>query len=170
MDLRQKFIAALSKSSCHYKHIESSLDRFMLKLELLVSTGRYKKMIKDIIKCNDINNMKSLVAEVAFAYEYERNSQALDYEVKQDEMTQSSSIDFLWALPDLNMNVYLEMRLMLQREDDYKDVPFEKGEITRTQSTILSKCQNKKGELTKFISRNDNSINLIVTDNSYGIM
>lgn len=74
LSLRQKFITALNNSSCHYKHIESSLDRFMEKIEFLESTNRYKEMIKKVIKCNDMSNMKSLVAEVAFAYEFESNS------------------------------------------------------------------------------------------------
>lgn len=106
---------------------------------------------------------------MAFAYEFESNSQKLMYEVKQDKRNHSSTIDFLWELSDFDMNVYLEMRLMLPREEDYKNESFEKGEITRAQSSILTKCQNKNGEPIKFFSRNDNSINLIVTDNSYGI-
>lgn len=168
LSLREKFITALNKSSCHYKHIESSLVHFMAKLEFLESTNRYKKMIKGIIKCNDMSNMKSLVAEVAFAYEFESNSQKLIYEMKQDERNHSSTIDFSWELPDLDMNIYLELKLMLPREKDYKDEP-EKGEITRAQSCILSKCQNKNGELIKFFSMKGNSINIIVTDNSYGM-
>lgn len=169
MDLKTDFLTALEKSSCCYKHILGSVDRFIEKLYLLESTGRYKRLLKDIVKCNDMSNMKALIAEAVFAYEFESKSKKLEYEVKQQENGKGSSIDFLWKLQNLGMNVYFEQRLILERTTEYKKEPYEKSEITRPQSIILSKCQNRKGEIIKFNSKDDSSINIIVVDNSYGI-
>lgn len=140
-----------------------------MKLDLLKTTGRYDRLLKDIMKCNDMSNMKSLIAEAAFAHEFESKSEKLEYEVKQQKEDNATSVDFLWKLSDLNMNVYFEQRLILQRTTESNKESYEKSEITRPQSIILSKCQNKKGELIKFFVKDSSSINIIVVDNSYGI-
>lgn len=166
--LKTDFTKALKHSSCCYEHIEESVDRFVEKLGLLKTTGRYDRLFKDILNCNDMSNMKSLIAEAAFAYEFESKSENLEYEVKQQE-DNASSVDFLWELPDLEMDIYFEQRLILQRNSESNIESYEKSEITRHQSIILSKCQNKNGELVKFFKKDDSSINIIVADNSYGI-
>ena len=169
VDLKTDFIIALEKSFCCYKHIKESVDRFVEKLELLKSTGRYQRLFKDMMKCNDMSNMKAIIAEVAFAYEFESKSEKLEYEVTQQEKGNVTSVDFLWKLPDLEMSVYFEQRLIFQRTIESNKEPYEKSEITRPQSIILSKCQNSKKEIIKFHSKDDSSINIIVVDNSYGI-
>lgn len=169
MDLKKAFVSALEKSSCCYKHIPESVDSFIEKLSLLESTGRYQRLLKGIWKCNDMSNMKALVAESSFAYEFESTSENLEYEKKQQENFNGSSVDFLWQLPDLRMNIYFEFRLVLERTVESKIESYEKSELTRPQSKILSRCQNGKGEIIKFNSKDKSSINIIVADNSYGI-
>ncbi len=166
--LKTEFINALKSSSCCYEHIAESVDQFVDKLFLLKSTGRYKHFFKDLIKCNDMSNMKSLIAEASFAYEFESKSEKLEYEVKQLE-GKGSSVDFLWRLPDLDMDVYFEQRLILQSNPVSNTDSYEKNEVARPQNIILSKCQNKKGELVKFYNKDSTSINIIVVDNSSGI-
>lgn len=167
-NLKTDFTNALRNSSCCYERIAESVDKFVEKLTLLKVTGRYERMFKDLIKCNDMSNMKSLIAEAAFAYEFESKSEKLQYEVKQLE-GKDSSVDFLWKLADLNMDVYFEQRLILQSNPESNTDSYEKFEITRPQGIILSKCQNKKGELVKFFKKDSSSVHIIVVDNSSGI-
>ena len=169
MDLKEAFISALKKSSCCHKHICESIDILIEKLRMLQSTGRYQRLLKDILRCNDMANMKALVAESTFAHKFESKSKKLEYEVKQQENHNGSSVDFLWKLPDLHMNVYFEFRLISERTSESKMEPYEQSEITRPQSIILSKCQNVKGQIIKFNSKDKSAINIIVIDNSSGI-
>lgn len=167
-NLKTDFTNALINPSCCYEHIAESVDKFVDKLALLKATGRYDRMFRDLLKCNDMSNMKSLIAEAAFAYEFESKSEKLEYEVKQLD-GKDSSVDFLWKLPDLCMDVYFEQRLILQSNPESNIDSYEKNEITRPQSIILSKCQNKKGELVKFFNKDSSSVHIIVVDNSSGI-
>lgn len=165
--MRESFIKALDNSSCHYRHIEGSLDVFVHKLEFLKKTMRYQRLLNDIKCCNDMSNMKALVAEAAFAFEFEVKSEQLQYEVNIDG--EATSVDFLWKLPELELNVYLEQRLILQSNTNYQKDDYLVKEITRPQSIILNKCQDKSGNIAKFLSKSPNSLNIIVIDNSYGI-
>lgn len=166
--LKTDFTNALRNSSCCYEHISDSVEQFLDKLVLLKETSRYDRMFRNLLKCNDMSNMKSLISEAAFAYEFESKTEKLEYEVKQLE-GKDSSVDFLWRLPDLGMDIYLEQRLILQSNPESNIDSYEKSEITRPQSIILSKCQNKKGELVKFFNEDSSSIHVIVVDNSTGI-
>ncbi len=67
------------------------------------------------------------------------------------------------------MDVYFELRLILESNPVSKRNFYEGSEIMRPQSKILSKCQNKKGELVKFFNKDSSSIHIIVVDNSSGI-
>lgn len=165
--MKESFIKALDNSSCHYKHIEESLAVFVKKLELLKETRRYERLLGDIKNCNDMSNMKALVAEVAFAFEFEAKSEQLEYEVNID--SEATSVDFLWKLPELELDVYLEQRLILQSVTNHEKDNYLVREITRPQSIILSKCQDRNGNIVKFLSKSPSSINIIVVDNSYGI-
>jgi hypothetical protein len=166
--LKTDFTNALINSSCCYEHIAESVDKFVNKIALLKATGRYDRMFRGLLNCNDMSNMKSLIAEAAFAYEFENKLEKLEYEVKQLG-GKDSSVDFLWKLPDLGMDVYFEQRLILQSNSESNIESYEKSEITRPQSIILSKCQNKKGELVKFFNKDSSSVHIIVVDNSSGI-
>jgi hypothetical protein len=112
--------------------------------------------------------MTSLISESAFAYEFESKSEKLEYEVKQ-LIDKGSSVDFLWKLNDLDMDVYFEQRLILQSNPESNIEDYEMSEITRPQSIILGKCQNKRGELIKFFNKDSSSVHIIVVDNSSGI-
>lgn len=165
--MKASFMNALDNSSCHYKHIEESVDVFVRKLVFLKNTMRYQLLLKDIKSCNDINNMHALIAEAAFAFEFEVKSERLKYEVNIDG--QATSVDFLWELPELEVNVYLEQRLILQSNASHEKEDYLVKEITRPQGIILSKCQDRNGNIVKFLSKSPNSVNIIVVDNSYGV-
>lgn len=167
-NLKTDFTNALKNASCCYEHIADSVDKFVDKLALLKAAGRYDRMFKDLLKCNDMSNMKSLIAEAAFAFEFENKSEQLEYEVKQLKC-KGSSVDFLWKLSDLNMDVYFEQRLILQSNRESNIDSYEKSEITRPQSIILDKCKNEKGEFIKFFNKDSSSVHIIVVDNSSGI-
>lgn len=167
--LKTDLTSALKNSSCCYEHIVESVDRFVDKLLILKKTGRYERLFNDMLKCNDMSNMKSMIAETTFAYEFERKSEKFEYEVKQLEGI-NSSVDFLWKLPELDMNIFFEQRLILQSNPESIVHSYEKSEITRPQSIILSKCQNKKGQIVKFFNKDSSSIHIIVVDNSSGVL
>lgn len=153
---------------------QNTINKLLLKLELLNSLGKYDGLLKNLFSSNDKNGFNSHAFEAAFAYDFESNGQALRYEVKSlpGRMT---SIDFLWRLGEAN--IFFELRVVNQRDSITKSInnqlaaknswqiindgSDELDECIRTQEKILSKCQDKKGRPIKFYDE-DNGYNFIV--------
>jgi hypothetical protein len=163
-DFRSRVASALSASGYQVRSDEDRLTPLANKLELLRSTGRYARLISDLLAANDGANLRSLVLEVTFAYQFENVGLPLRYEVRhrQDDET---SVDFLRE-DDLGKKICIEMRLVQQRqaitnlfEEQLRSSPYfgttlngaeDRAETLRLQRLILEKAVNSRGELIKF--------------------
>jgi len=148
------------------------------KLEYLDRLGRYTLLLKNLTKCNDINNFKSIIVEATFAYSFEAVNMPLFYEESQTE-NQESSIDFLLNTQD-GKNIYFEIRVNQQQKQTQKEIAQqlsqnnmysvswngmeEQKDIIRLQSNILSKVQGKDGVPTKFFTATSGVFNIVAVD------
>lgn len=148
------------------------------KLEYLDKIGRYSLLLSDLLRCNDINNFKSIVVEATFAYTFESAKIPLCYEIAQSN-DQDSTIDFL--LKSLNgKKVYFEIRVNQQQKQIQDEITRqlklknmysvtmngtdEQKEIIRLQSNILSKVQDKNGNPIKFFTTESGVYNIVAVD------
>lgn len=144
------------------------------KLEFVNDTNRYNKLLKNLFLSKEINEFNSYAFEASFAYDFESNSHALQYEINSLS-DNATSIDFCYQFND--KKIYFELRVinprnwitqlvksMLNKFGVYEislGGENERTEEARLQNLILSKCQNKKGKPIKF-KRGDKSYNFIV--------
>jgi hypothetical protein len=170
--------ANLINDSAHY-----SFKALLKKIDFLSNTGRYQKLLSEFRSCNNKDNLLGLILETTFAYHFESKDKPLIYEVRQsDDLT---SVDFLRVVND-NLKLYFELRLIQQRQcitqviqDQIKQIidndeldsrnygycldgVDQKNEIKRLQRIILSKCQDKNGNLVKFYETCNGNCNIIV--------
>lgn len=152
------------------------VDGLHAKLKVLEATGRYSALLSGIAKSNDKSNFLALLLEATFAFQFESSGIALDYEVKQDA-TEGSSIDFGMKLDDGRV-AYFELRLLQQDRATAlavakqleqsavfavaKDGADEQKEVLKTQSTILSKVEDKNGKPIKFFKVDARAVNIVV--------
>ena len=148
------------------------------KLEYLDKLGRYTLLLKELTKCNDINNFKSIIVEATFAYSFEVVNIPLCYEESQAD-NKESSIDFLLKTQD-GKNIYFEIRVNQQQKRIQEEITqqlslnnmysiFSNGmdeqkDIIRLQSNILSKVQGKDGAPTKFFNVKPGVFNIVAVD------
>jgi len=146
------------------------------KLEKLEKTKRYSLLLSEVFKCNDIDNFKSLIVEVTFAYAFETVNRPLIYKVTQSN-DHYSSVDFLRKTEN-GRKIYFKLRAnqhCSQIKEDIKnqlklknmysfllDVTGKHEEIVRLQSNILSKTQDKNGEPIKFLITEPGVYNVVV--------
>ena len=177
-DLSSKVATAFRRSGVDSAHWPDSINALLERLEVLHRTGRYSKLLRDLFRCNDESNLRSLLLEIAFAYHFESEEQPLRYEVKRASLW-ASTVDFLWCLR-ADFSVYFEVRLIQQRNwilhkvqqqlaktgwfGIFLNEAGEQQEITRVQNIVLSKCQNSEGKPVKFFRVNPGQYNIIVAD------
>ena len=93
-DLSLEIMQLLKKLNMNPNRDSDEVAGIVKKFEYLDRLGRYTLLLKELTKCNDINNFKSIIVEATFAYSFEAVSMPLCYEESQGE-NQESSIDFL---------------------------------------------------------------------------
>ncbi|VAW79042.1 hypothetical protein MNBD_GAMMA12-356 [hydrothermal vent metagenome] len=172
---KKKLVNVIGKfGAAHNEDIEGLL----VKLNFIENNGKYGRLIKSISSANDKSNFFADVFEATFAYQFEASNLPLKYEVKQDN-TNNSSIDFL-RRTNSGISIYLEARLLQQ---DYattqsikdqldanqfyriaKNGSDEHDAIVRLQNVILSKVQKKDGTPVKFLTVDDDSVNIVVIE------
>lgn len=163
---------------------EDQLDGLWLKLQRLAPKRGYQRLLSNIKNSNDRSNLVASVLEVTFAYQFESAGIELDYEVKHDP-SHPSSVDFRWKVSP-GLTIYIETRL-LQRDKATtdsiegqlravnawsvaKDGDDEQQDIIRVQRVILEKVQKEDGTPTKFLVRDEGTINILAVDISQIIL
>jgi len=157
----------------------NDINNLSTKLERLEEAKRYSLLLSEVFKCNDINNFKSLIIEVSFAYAFETVNRPLIYEVTQSN-DHDSSVDFLRKTEN-GKKIYFKLRANQQRsqmediESQLKlknmysflsDGTGKREEIVRLQSNMLSKTQDKNGKPIKFFITEPGVYNVVVADTS----
>lgn len=157
---------------------EDQIKGLLSKLDFLEKTGRYSKLLANLIGANDKNNFAASALEATIAYQFESAGIPLRYEIKQ-VADNEGSIDFCWKIAS-GKTVYIEVRLLqqdkatadsiaeqLNAQNAYtvlKDGDDEKRDIVRVQQVILEKVQKKDGTPTKFLTMRQDAINLVAVD------
>lgn len=157
---------------------EDQLDGLWSKIEHLPRGRGFQRLRSNIKSSNDKSNLIASVLEVTFAYQFESAGIELDYEVKQDS-SQPSSVDFRWKVAP-GLAVYIETRLLQQDrattesiEDQLrasnawsvvKDGEDDQQDIIRVQQVIIEKVQKEDGTPTKFLVRDQGTINIVAVD------
>ena len=157
---------------------DDQIKGLLSKLNFLEKTGRYSKLLANLIGANDKNNFAALVLEATIAYQFESAGIPLQYEIKQ-ATDDESSIDFCWRIASAKV-VYIEVRLLqqdkvtadsieaqLNAQNAYavsKDGDDERQDIVRVQKVILEKVQKKDGTPTKFLTMHQDAINIVAVD------
>lgn len=179
----KSLLAAITKSGLNGASDEQ-VKGLLSKLDFLKSKGRYGRLLTNLETANDKNNFAAFVLEATIAFQFESKGIELEYEMTQAPDS-GSSIDFRWAAA-LGKTVYMEVRLLqqdrattnsiesqLQIGNVYgisKDGDDEKQDIIRVQQAILEKVQKKDGTSTKFLTRDQRTINILAVDISQIIL
>ncbi|KWD09202.1 hypothetical protein WM34_31690 [Burkholderia ubonensis] len=158
------------------KQSDDQVDGLLVKLDTLEVTGHYGPLLNALSHANDEGNLRSLVLEATFAYQFEAAGMPLEYEVKQVP-DQPSSIDFKMTTTS-GKSVFFEVRLLqedlataneiatqLKANNQYtalKDGRAEADDIIRLQSIILSKVQRRDGTPIKFLLAGPSVVNIVV--------
>jgi hypothetical protein len=148
------------------------------KLEYLDETGRYSLLLKDFLRCNDLNNFKSIIVEAVFAYSFEVAESPLHYEISHSD-DHDSSVDFLLQTQNGN-KIFFELRVNQQQKQRQEEISTqlelmnmysvsmnetdEQQEIIRLQSNILSKVQDKNGNPIKIFNDESGNYNIIAVE------
>jgi hypothetical protein len=174
MPLDRDGLHTLIKNCGGVEQSDDEVDPLLAKLNLLDQTGRYGPLLKQIAGANNKDNLRALVLEATFAYQFEAANIPLEYEIKQ-KADEESSIDF--GMRSMGTTVYFELRLLQEDKAtrDYIAAELEKngtfavlkgGEdeqkaVFKVQSVILSKVQTKDGNPTKFFKVDPNTLNVV---------
>ncbi|MDY7786956.1 hypothetical protein U0E10_03395 [Burkholderia ubonensis] len=159
------------------KQPEDQVNGLLVKLRALeAADGRYGALLNALANVNDEGNLRSLIFEATFAYQFEAAGMVLEYEVKQAP-GQPSSIDFRLNATS-GQSVFFELRLLqqdqatadeiatqLRTNKQYavmKDGRAEADEIIRLQSIILAKVQKPDGTPIKFFDAGPGVVNIVV--------
>ena len=175
---RRRLADALCASGYPVKPDENRLTPLAEKLELLRGTGHYTRLISDLLAANDGANLRSLVLEVTFAFQFETARMPLRYEVRH-RPDDETSVDFL-RQSESGKQLCIEMRLVQQRQalttlfeeqlrnSDYfgtiLDGAEDRAETLRLQRLILAKAVNSRGELIKFQPDAVSSYNIVAIE------
>jgi len=163
---------------------EDQLDGLWLKIQLLASKGKYRRLLSNIEKANDRNNFVASALEATIAFQCESAGIQLEYEIKQNP-SHKSSVDFRWNSAS-GQTVYIEVRLLQQDRGTTesiegqlqagnlwsvaKDGDAEQQDIIRAQQVILEKVQQRDGTPTKFLVRDQHTVNVVAIDISQIIL
>ena len=180
---QQTYIKAIERSFGK-QNVPHDSDALWAKIDFLQQTQRYRQLISQIAKVNNLSNFCALAFEANFAFQYESQGLELAYEVKQD-VRRKSSIDFLRSMPS-GVRVFFELRQLkqatsitdsinaqLQHCQHYQvalNGQGEKNQIDRIQDTILSKVQDKDGTPRKFFSAAADAVNIVAVDAADSIL
>ena len=180
MSDRRRLANALSASGYSVKPGEYRLTPLAEKLDFLLKTNHYSRLISGLLDANNGANLRSLVLEVTFAFQFESAGIPLRYEVRR-RSDDETSIDFLCET-ESGAEFCIEMRLVQQRqilttlfeqqlrESDYfgtiLDGADDRAEILRLQRLILEKAVNPCGKRIKFESGGANSYNIVAIEMS----
>lgn len=176
-EFRRRLSAALSASGYPTEPDDDRLDPLLEKLELLQETGRYARLIADILSANDRSNLKSLVLEATFAFQFESVQMPLKYEVPRPG--DGTSVDFLHRA-NSGEELCIELRLVQQRQlltdlfeeqllrSDYFGTELDQtddcADTRRLQYLILEKAIDSSGDLIKFQRGRPNCFNLVAVE------
>ena len=168
----------LKKLNMNPNRDTDEIANLVKKLEYLDGLGHYSLLLKDLSKCNDINNFKSIIVEATFAYSFEAEKIPICYEKSQSD-GQESSVDFLLKTQN-EKKIYFEVRVNQQQKQIQEDIARqlslknmysvsmngtdEQKDIIRLQSNILSKVQDRDGNPIKFFSTDSGVYNIIAVD------
>ncbi len=174
---KRELLAAIGNSgSAEPPDIE--VDGLLGKLRDLEDRGRYARLLANIASANDKSNFCAAIFEATFAFQFEDAGLPLDYEVKQDEES-NTSIDFL-RQTESGISIYFEARLLQQDkrteeaiERQLQETRFyriamngesEHDAIVRLQNVIRSKVQKTDGTPIKFLRISNDIVNIVVVD------
>ncbi len=176
--LTERLANTMKLSGYEVKSSDPRLAPVIAKLEFLEDSGRFGRLLSNLLACNDKSNLHALLFEAVFAWHFERKGRHLKYEVTQQESGRTT-IDFLQVL-STDMRVYYELRLLQQKEaitqlfeeqlrqSDYFGTALNgsdvQREVIRLQHIMLDKIQDRKGQPVKFFTADSPNYNLIVVD------
>ena len=177
-DLRRRLADTLSTSGYSVTSDENRLTPLAEKVDFLLKTNRYSRLISGLIDANNGANLRSLVLEVTFAFQFETAGMPLQYEVRHRPVDETS-VDFLYQAKS-GKQLCIEMRLVQQRqvltnlfeqqlrESSYfgtvLDGADDRADTLRLQRLILEKAVNSRGELIKFQPDSTNSHNIVAIE------
>lgn len=177
-EFRSRLANALCASGYPVRLDESRLIPLAEKLDLLRRMGHYTRLISDLLAANDGANLRSLVLEVTFAFQFEAAGMPLRYEVRH-RPDDETSVDFLRQV-DSGKQLCIEMRLVQQRqalttlfEEQLRNSDYfgtilngtdDRAETLRLQRLILEKAVNCRGELIKFQQDAASSYNIVAIE------
>lgn len=157
---------------------EDQIEGLLSKLNFLEQTGRYGRLLANLLGANDRNNFEALVLEATIAYQFECAGLSLQYEVQQ-VADDKSSVDLCWRTAT-GTEVFIEVRLLQQDKATVDSISMqldahntyavlksgeeESQEIIRLQQVILEKVQKRDGTPTKFLTMPPTAINLVAVD------
>lgn len=178
IDLLREIMQLLKKLNMNPNRDSDEVAGLVKRFEYLNRLGRYALLLKELTKCNDINNFISIIVEATFAYSFEAVNMPLCYEESQAD-NQESSIDFLLRTQD-GKNIYFEIRVNQQQKQIQDEIAnqlkinnmyfvsmngtVEQKEIIRLQSNLLSKVQDKDGKPIKFFTTEPGIYNIVAVD------
>lgn len=182
--LAERLSDAMKSSGYKVEGSDARLVPVVSKLELLSNRGRFRRLLNDLLACNNKANLHALLFEAVFAWHFEKEGRHLLYEVSQ-QLSGSTTVDFMHDLSQ-DMHVYYELRLLQQQEaitrlfeeQLHESNCFgtllsgsdEQREVVRLQQVLLAKVQDRKGQPIKFFTANLPNYNLIVVDVSQPLL
>lgn len=178
VELRTRLAAALNASGYHVDATDDRLVPLVEKIGFLQVLGRYQGLIASLLAANDQSNLKSLLLEATFAFQFERVGKSLRYEV-QRRANDETSIDFLRHPASLR-EICIEMRLAQQRQatthaieqqlqqtgyyEVIQDGNDDRAETLRLQRIIHEKVVNAVGQPIKFTSGTADTYNVVAIE------
>ena len=183
-NISNRIINVLSISGLNANRDPNEIANLTKKLEYLDNTGRYSSLLSDFLKCNDINNFKSIIVEATFAYSFESVKIPLYYEIAQS-LKQNSTVDFLLKSHN-GKRIFFEICVNQQQKLTHDQIESQlklksmysismngtdvQKDIIRLQSNILSKIQDKHGNPIKFFITEQGVYNIVTVDISEMIL
>jgi hypothetical protein len=83
MELSQRLARALTACGYRVTPDDTRLAPLVERFSRLLDTGRYARLVTDVLAANDESNLKSLLVEGAFAFQFEQAGIPLQYEVRK---------------------------------------------------------------------------------------
>lgn len=176
--LKERLVAAFNASGYAVSDDDVRLTRLVELFALLLKTGRYDRLVSDVFATNDAGNLRSLVLEAIFAFQFESVGVPLLYEVSQ-RPDDETSVDFV-IRPEDGTEILVEMRLVQQRlalttlfEQQLRESGYfgtvlggqeDRQETLRLQRLVLEKAINQQGGLIKFPEPRAKSYNLVAIE------
>jgi hypothetical protein len=119
-DLSLEIKQLLKKLNMNPNRDSDEVAGIVKKFEYLDRLGRYTLLLKELTKCNDINNFKSIIVEATFACSFEVVNMPLCCEQSPAD-NKESSIDFLLKTQD-GKNIYFDIRVNQQQKKIQEEI------------------------------------------------